>query len=519
MDRTASRASSTNVNRFGYKEGLPVSLSMVSILGLSFAIIAAPYGLSTTMAIGLTTGGPVTIIWGWVTVMLISTCIAASLGELSSVYPTSGGIYFWTAKVSPPAYAPLISYVDGWLNTVGNWLILLSINFGGAQLILSAPGIWNPEYAPKNWQVLLTFWAIMILCALVNLLPNRYLDQLNHACMYWTGASVIIILITLLAMADTRNSGQFVFGEFDPSPSGYPSGWAWCVGLLQPTYVITAYGMIASLAEETSRPETEVAKAMVLSVAFAAITGLLYLIPILFVIPRPIVDLLTEPTGQPIGRIFASAAGISGGFGLLFLIFGILAFAGIGAMTAASRTAFAFSRDGAIPGSQWWKKVSPRFGQPVNAIILTTLVDSLIALIYLGSPAAFNAFVGAGTLCLTAAYGVPVLMSVIAGRRHVKHAVWSLGKLGWAFNIITIAWVPLAAVLFCSPTAIPVTPASMNYASVVFMFFAGVATLWYVVWGKKNFKGPVLDDVQPVLKGGVSVGDIAKADTEKKAVY
>lgn len=61
----------------------------------------------------------------------------------------------------------------------------------------------------------------------------------------------------------------------------------------------------------------------------------------------------------------------------------------------------------------------------------------------------------------------------------------------------------------------------MNYASVVFMFFAGVATLWYLVWGKKNFRGPVLDDVQPVLKGDAhtQVGDIAKADTEKKAVY
>jgi hypothetical protein len=91
--------------------------------------------------------------------------------------------------------------------------------------------------------------------------------------------------------------------------------------------------MVAALAEETSRPETEVAKAMTLSVFFGAITGLFYLVPILFVLPQ-IADLLTVPTGQPIGLIFASATGsAAGGFGLLFLIFGILAFAGIGAMT------------------------------------------------------------------------------------------------------------------------------------------------------------------------------------------
>jgi hypothetical protein len=73
-----------------------------------------PYGLSTTMAISLAAGGPVTILWDkymgkssrpprktdvfstrWVLVILISTAIAASLSEICSVYPTSAGVYYW----------------------------------------------------------------------------------------------------------------------------------------------------------------------------------------------------------------------------------------------------------------------------------------------------------------------------------------------------------------------------------------------------------------------------------------
>lgn len=50
---------------------------------------------------------------------------------------------------------------------------------------------------------------------------------------------------------------------------------------------------------------------MTLSVVFGAITGLLYLIPIMFILPTPIADLLAVPSGQPIGQIFASAAGQS----------------------------------------------------------------------------------------------------------------------------------------------------------------------------------------------------------------
>lgn len=48
----------------GYKQELKRNLGMVSVLGLSFAIMAVPYGSSTTLNIALTDGGPVTIIWG-----------------------------------------------------------------------------------------------------------------------------------------------------------------------------------------------------------------------------------------------------------------------------------------------------------------------------------------------------------------------------------------------------------------------------------------------------------------------
>ena len=69
-------------------------------------------------------------------------------------------------------------------------------------------------------------------------------------------------------------------------------------------------------------------------------------------------------------------------------------FATIGALTAASRCTWAFSRDGGIPGYQWWKVVNPRYGVPVNSLLLSTFVCALLGLIYLGSSAAFNAFTG-----------------------------------------------------------------------------------------------------------------------------
>nr|POE53308.1 amino-acid permease bat1 [Quercus suber] len=494
--------------KLGYKSELPRSLSMISILGMSFAIMAVPFGLSTTFYITLRDGQSVTILWGWVLVSLISLSIAASLAEICAVYPTAGGVYYWSAMLATPKWAPIASWITGWLNLVGNWTVTLSINFSGGQLILSAINLWRPDFVANAWQTILCFWAVMLVCFLINAFGAKYLDLINQICIYWTASSVVIIIVTLLAMADTRRSGEYVFAHYDAGLSGWPSGWAFFVGLLQAAYVLTGYGLVVSLTEECSNPAREVPKAMVLSVAAAGVTGVVYLIPILFVLPD-VQMLLDVPSGQPIGLLFQTVTGsAAGGFGLLFLILGILIFAGTGALTASSRCTYAFARDGAVPGSRWLAKTNSRLGVPLNGLIVSTIVDCLLGLIYFGSTAAFNSFTGVATICLSCGYGLPILVSVLRGRKMVQHSTFSLGKFGYVINLICLVWITLAIVLFCMPVSLPVTPSTMNYASVVFAGFASVSMLWYFIRGRKDFTGPpVLQDVNPEIKGQALDGE------------
>lgn len=255
-------------------------------------------------------------------------------------------------------------------------------------------------------------------------------------------------------------------------------------------YTMIGYGMVASMCEEVPNPQREVPKALVLSVLAAGITGLVYLIPILFVLPD-VSLLLSVANGQPIGLLFKIVTGsAAGGFGLLFLILGVLFFAGVGAITAASRCTYAFARDSAIPGHRIWSRVHQWLDVPLNAILLTTVVNAVLGCIYFGSSAAFNSFTGVCTVCLSTSYGLPVLVSVIRGRRSVRGSPFSLGKFGLLINLITIGWIGFSIVIFCMPVAIPVTASSMNYASVVFAGFASISLFWYVAYGRKHFHGP-----------------------------
>ncbi|KDN51989.1 amino acid transporter, partial [Tilletiaria anomala UBC 951] len=483
--------------RLGYEPELKRHLGVVAVLGLSFSIIAAPFGLSVGFIYALINGGPTAILWGWVLVSFISVCIAASLGEICSCYPSSGGVYVWAAFIAPKRYSAIASWIVGWVSLAANLFLSLSILFGGAQLIMSAISTFrNQEWTPEPWQTILCFFACVLIAALVNLFGSKYqyLEMLNTISIYWGAATVVIILVTLLTMAPTKRSGAFVFGAFE-NRGGWPDGWAFLVGLLQAAYTLTGYGTVAQCSEETRNPAKEVPRAMVGSVIAASLSGLLYLLPILFVLPD--IDTLLDTlhgvaAGQPITLLFYIVTGSpSGAFGLLFLLLGIFFFAGVGSLTVALRCIWAFARDGGIPGHKWASRVNKTFEMPVNALILSSIIIALLGIIFQGASAAFAAFTGAATILLSMSYAVPICISLFQRRRKVRNAPFSLGIWGWFANVVTFVWILLAIVLFSCPTTKEVDASTMNYASAVSAFFALISAVYYVIIGRKHYRGPL----------------------------
>ncbi|OCK87995.1 amino acid transporter [Cenococcum geophilum 1.58] len=480
----------------GYTAELSRNRSTLQVVFMSFVLASIPYGLATTFFYPLVGGGPVNIIWGWVSVSLIILCVAVSLGEICSVYPTAGGVYYQTFMLAPPWYRKIASWICGWSFVVGNITITLAVNFGTSLFLASSINVFESSpgveiFAGETYQVFLIFLGITLLCNAISSLGNRWLPILDTFAIFWTFAGLIsIIICTLVIAKHGRHSADYVFRDFDPSNSGWPAGWSFMVGLLQAAYATSSTGMIVSMCEEVEHPATQVPKAMVATVIINTIGGLLFLIPLTFVLPN-LVDLIAIPSGQPVPTILKSAVGSSGGaIGLLIPLLVLALMCGIGCTTAASRCTWAFARDGAIPGSRWWKQVNKTLDVPLNAMMLSMTVQIILGIIYFGSAAAFNAFSGVGVICLTVSYAAPIAVSLLGGRSHLKNGNFDLGLLGATCNVIAIAWSLLAIPLFCMPSYLPVTATSMNYASVVFAAFFIIASGWYFIWGRTNYAGP-----------------------------
>jgi len=479
----------------GYKPELKRTRSTLYVAFMSFVLASVPYGLATTLYYPLQNGGPVVVVWGWVLVSLIVLCVAASLGEITSVFPTAGGVYYQTFMLAPSSWRRLAAYICGWAYVVGNITITLAVQFGTTLFFVACVNVYETEPGVGIWdastyQIFLTFVAVTVLCNLISIFGNRYLHILDMFAVAWTFIGLICIMVTVLVVAKAgRRSGAYALGHFEPT-SGWPSGWAFCVGLLHAAYATSSTGMIISMCEEVKHPATQVPKAMVMTIVINTIGGLLFMVPLMFVLPD-LAMLVSLASGQPVPTIIKSAVGSSAGAICLLIPLMVLAIlCGTACTTATSRCTWAFARDGAIPGSKIWKKVHTGLDLPLNAMMLSLAVQIILGVIYFGSSTAFNAFSGVGVICLTLSYAAPIAVSMLEGRGHVKGGKFHLGKLGWFCNVVALAWSVLAVPLFCMPAYLPVTPETVNYAPVVFVGFTAISAAWYFIWGRKNYQGP-----------------------------
>ncbi|KXN92553.1 Amino-acid permease BAT1 [Leucoagaricus sp. SymC.cos] len=490
---TPSDAAAQDLKKLGYTQEMTRTRGLSHILFMTLAIMAVPFGLATPIATSLIGGGPAVMVWGLLMVSVFCQMLAYSLAEICSKYPTSAGAYYWTFRLASPRYRLLCSWINGWLTMVGVWTISLSVNFGTGQLIVAGAGIYNPDWVVTTWQTYLIFLAVTAFATAFGIFFNDLLPAVDILSAVWTLLGMIAMLIALSVKAAAgRRPASFALGFFDPSPSGWTAGWSYFIGLLpvRDPYAYSAIGMVASMCEEVRHPSLEVPRALAWSIPIGFVTGVFFILPVVFTLPD-INMLLAVPGGQPIGVLFTGIMGSrGGGFGMVVFVIGI--FCAISICCAASRATWSFARDKAIPYSAFFAKVNHGFleGVPLNAYLLSTSIQVLLGLIFLGSSAAFNAFVGVAVICLGASYAMPVLLSVLNQRRGMNGAPYSLGRWGFFINWFAVLWVLFEIVLFSMPAVIPVTLTSMNYASVVFVGFAVISGVWYLINGRLHYSGP-----------------------------
>jgi amino acid transporter len=172
------------------------------------------------------------------------------------------------------------------------------------------------------------------------------------------------------------------------------------------------------------------------------------------------------------------------------VVVGAIFFCGLANMTSNSRQIFAFSRDGAIPGSKLWRSVSKRTHTPVKSVWFAAVGAFVLGIPSLWNTVAFQAIVSVNVIGLFGSYGIPIFLRLRRGADFTP-GPWSLGRWSRPVTIVAVVWIACSSVLFLLPQQHPITHKTFNYAPVALAVVLLIATVWWFVTARRTYSGPI----------------------------
>ncbi|NMN99663.1 amino acid permease [Gordonia sp. TBRC 11910] len=501
-----ANADEAHLAKLGYTQELQRSWSGFSNFAISFSIISILAGCFTSFGLGWNNGGPAAIAWGWPIVSVFILIIGLCLAELVSAYPTSGGIYWWAAKLG----GAKAGFYTGWLNLIGLIAILASVAYGCATFLDLTIGTFSQSWLDgySLTRTFLIFIALLVIAAVVNIFSAHLLAIINNISVWWhvAGAAAVILILFFVPKQHASFADVFTQTINNSGIFGGAKGVGWVIFVLPiaailTQYTITGYDASAHLSEETKSAADAAAKGIWQSIFYSAIGGWILLLAFLFAVNDP--DAVSK-SGGSVATIFSQAMSTNWVVIVLFISTAGQFFCTMACQTSASRMLFAFSRDRAVPGHQLWSAVNSK-RVPANAVMITAIIAAIITLPALVAvdingapvPVAFFAVVSIGVVGLYLAFAVPIYYRWRQGD-DFEIGSWNLrGHHRWMAPV-AIVEIILTSIIAMFPTSLggmPWDPSfEWKYVNYTPLLVGGVLIALYIYWHvsvKKWFTGPI----------------------------
>ncbi|KAF2265148.1 amino acid transporter [Lojkania enalia] len=478
--------------KLGYKQELRRNFSAIEVFGIAFSIMGLLPSIASTLAYSLP-AGPTGLVWGWFVASGFIFIVGLAMADLGSAMPTSGGLYWWTHYFASPAARNPLSFLVGYSNTLGLVGGLCSIDYGFALMFLSVIVIARDgEWSPSDGIVYVVFMCTVLLHAVLASTLSKVMGKLQTVFVV---ANFVLILITIIALpvgrAGERNDGKFIFGTTG-NLTTWPTGWAWFLSWLSPIWVIGAFDSCVHMSEEASNATKAVPMGILFSIGSCWLFGFIICIVIAACINPDIEAVVGTVYGQPMAQIYYDAVGKKGALALMSLLFIVQFLMGLSILVAASRQSWAFSRDGALPLSSFFRKISIRMGYiPFRAVWGCAFLALILGLLCLIAPAAAAALFSLAVAGNNVAWGVPIFCRLVWGEKKFKPGPFYTGALSKPIGWTAITFLVFGIMLAMFPVGGPnPTPDTMNYTVVVNCTVWGGSLLYYFIDARKWFTGP-----------------------------
>lgn len=485
------------LRKLGYKSEFKREFSLLETISFSMAILAASCGVTTGYSYPLLSGGHFAMVWAWPIACIFVMCVAASMAELASSMPTSAGLYYFSAKMASKEHSALASWITGWSNITGQVTLICSINFSCTELITTAIAMsTDGAVVLGSGATFGILTAIHLTQAIFCSAGTRLLARMTVVTMVLILTTSIGAIVSLLACAgDQRASSADAWTKFENNTGWTNNVWAFILAFTSPMWSLTGYDSAAHIAEETAGAARAAPIAILVGVAATEILGWLYYIAASYA-TNSVTDILQSKLALPLGQVFLNVLGEKGALTLWCSIAVLQYLCGCSQTVDASRVIFAFSRDNALPGSRWWKRINHTTQTPVNAVWFAIVLSAICGILVF-STAAFNSLASASVIGLYISYVTPIYCRVTWGKDKLQPGPFNLGWWSFPIGWIGIVWVVFMVVMLLFPYTQTANVQTMNYSIVIVMAVFVFAGGSWIFSARHWFTGPIPNiDVQ-----------------------
>ncbi|KAF5353980.1 hypothetical protein D9756_006930 [Leucocoprinus leucothites] len=252
----------------------PRHLTMIAVGG------SIGTGLFVGSGSALAVGGPAGILIAWLLIGIMLINVTQAIGEISILYPVSGGFYTWAVRFLDPSFA----FAMGW-NYVFQWAVVLPLEITVAATTVN---YWPNNVPFGAWITI--FWMAIVVVTVFGTLGFAE-EEFWSSCL----KLVVVVMFILIGIVCVCGGGpddgaynHYIGGSNWQNPGAFANGFKGiCAVFVTAAFSFSGTELVGLAASETPNPRSSMP---------GAVKGTFWRITIIYVTSLTIIGLLLPYT-------------------------------------------------------------------------------------------------------------------------------------------------------------------------------------------------------------------------------
>ena len=388
-------------------KSLKKTLTLPQIISLYIGAVLGS-GVLFLPGVAANMSGPLSIL-SWLVISLAAIPLAVTMGLLSALHPSSGGVSHFVSKAFGKTYG-----------TVVGWMFLLSVPTGVPIIALTGSSYLGQLWGWTHHQTVIGAGALLLIVLLMNAFGMKTVGFIQ---------TLVIALILLVLILAIFSAAPHVEKEaFTPFA---PNGWFVSIptiGIL--FWCFIGWESVTHLSGEFTRPDKDALRGVLWS---GGIVSILYvLLAVMIVGTKSYQNALPETALSDMVQL---SFGKTGAIGISMIALFISIASSNAYVSAGSRIAYTLANDNVAP--KWFGVVSNKYHSPIGGL---AFIGSVFVIILI---AAYNQFITLETLLPfpNATYFATYIGGAASGVKLLKNH--KIGKLASLISLgLTLTFFP-----------------------------------------------------------------------------